>query len=501
MSTLLKHLSKPTREPQSKPSGKPAHHGVVAVALAACLVVITLSTLSAAIVFASDEVWSERTRAIGKIESLPAGKLDLSALTELIETGEQLFTAKFTKPDGAGRPAATQAIIPTKVRHPSGQSFDRLPGPDAQACVSCHNDPVIGGAGDFVTNVFVSEGFTNANFDTSDPQFSNERGTNHLFGAGLIELLAREMSVDLAALRRQALDEAATSNSPVKIELLTKGVSFGRLIALPDGLIDLKEVAGVDADLVIRPFSQKGVMTSLRQFTVNAMNHHHGMQAEERFGSRWTADSDFDADGVERELSAADISALVAWQATLRPPVQKTPDDAAWQSAAQVGEDYFNDFGCAACHRTSLPLESLSFVDPGPLDVAGTINENQVKESAIYDLALLDWAKKLPRNDQGEIMVPLFGDLKRHKMTDRSVAALGNELLSQRFVGRDIFMTSELWGIGSTAPYGHRNDFTTLDEIIRAHGGDARQSRDAYVDTEESTRSALIAYLKTLVIE
>lgn len=457
--------------------------------------------LPSSIIFAGEEIWSERTRAIGKIETLPVGKLELEVLKHLIETGEQLFAAKFTKPDGAGRPGATQAIIPTKVRHQLEQSFARLSGPDAQACASCHNDPVIGGAGDFVTNVFVSEGFTNANFDTSDPQFSNERGTNHLFGAGLLELLAREMSLDLAKLRRQALDKAARSNHPVKVELVTKGVSFGKLTAMPDGLVDLKEIAGVDADLVIRPFSQKGVMTSLRQFTVNAMNHHHGMQAQERFGERWTAESDFDADGVEQELSAADISALVAWQATLPPPVQKTPEDAAWQSAAQVGEDSFNDFGCARCHTPSLPLASLSFADPGPLDVAGTINDSQVQNSAIYDLALLQWAEELPRNNQGEILVPLFGDLKRHKMTDRSVSALGNELLSQRFVGRDIFMTSELWGIGSTAPYGHRNDFTTLDEIIRAHGGDAREARDTYIDAHESARSALIAYLKTLVIE
>ena len=86
-------------------------------------------------------------------------------------------------------------------------------------------------------------------------------------------------------------------------------------------------------------------------------------------------------------------------------------------------------------------------------------------------------------------------------MTDRRIAALGNELLSQRFVGRDIFMTSELWGIGSTAPYGHRNDFSSLDEIILAHGGAARSSRDAYEAADANSKSSLIAYLRSLVIE
>ncbi len=455
----------------------------------------------AAVVWSADEPWAETTAAIGQTEVMPAGMLGEKELLELIETGEQLFSAKFTRPDGAGRPAATQAIIPTKVRHRTEQAFARLPGPDAQACSSCHNDPVIGGAGDFVTNVFVAEGFGNANFDTSDPQFSNERGTNHLFGAGLLELLAREMSADLAITRREALDNAAQRQEPVKVELLTKGVSFGYLTAMPDGLVDLKLVDGVDDDLIVRPFSQKGVMTSLRQFSVNAMNHHHGMQATERFGARWTAEPDFDEDTVSDELTAADISALVAWQATLAPPVQIQPDDVNWQQAAATGKSLFGQFECSSCHKTSLPLKSLSFADPGALDVAGTINTTQVESPAIYDLALLGWAKDLPRNDKGEILVPLFGDLKRHKMTDRSVAALGNELLSQRFVGRDIFMTSELWGIGSTAPYGHRNDFTTLDEIILAHGGAGRAARDAYLDADPEARSALIAFLKTLVIE
>lgn len=446
-------------------------------------------------------VWEEKTHALKKTTQLPEGVLALEALEKLIAVGEDLFEAKFTTVDGAGRPAATQAIIPTKARHKSGQAFARISGMDALSCAACHNEPEVGGAGDFVTNVFVSEGFTNANFDTSDPQFSNERGTNHLFGAGLVELLAREMSVDLAAVRNAALKQAAKSGEEVRLPLTTKGVSFGHITALPDGLVDLTQIDGVDTDLIVRPFSQKGVMTSLRQFTVNAMNHHHGMQADERFGVRWTGEQDFDEDKKSNELTGGDISALVAWQATLKTPVVKKPTSEVWATAAQNGQQAFADFGCEACHLPSLPLKSLKFTDPGPFDVAGTLSSKQVKTSATYDLALLEWAKKLPRNDKGEVLVPLFGDLKRHKMTDRSVSLLGNELLSQRFVGRDIFMTSELWGIASTAPYGHRNDFTTLNEIILAHGGSGRESRDAYESAPKEMQQSLIAYLKTLVIE
>lgn len=427
------------------------------------------------------------------------GALDRENLDRLTEAGESLFTARFAVNDGAGRPMATQAIIPTKRKRAAKDIFARTAGSDANACTSCHNEPRAGGAGSFVANVFVSEGFTNADFDTTDPQFSNERNTNHLFGAGLVELLAREMTADLHRQRADTLAGARGSGTSLSTELVTKGVSFGSITAHPDGMMDLDGIEGVDSDLVIRPFSQKGVFPSLRQFTVNALNHHHGMQPTERFGARWTGEADFDEDGKADEITDGDVTALVAWQATLPPPVTIVPMQEEWQAAAAAGSAQFDAFECSSCHIPTLPLDSLAFADPGPLDMAGTLREGEA-DPTIIDLQLLKWAADLPRNPAGQVMVPLFGDLKRHKMTDQQIAGLGNELLSQRFVERDVFQTSELWGIASTAPYGHRGDFTTLDEIIRAHGGDARSARDAYLDASDDERDALIAFLKTLGI-
>lgn len=444
--------------------------------------------------------WTEKAIGAHVDGSNYRGQLSAEAIRELAAKGEILFGAAFTTLDGVGRPMATQAIIPTKRKRPAGLEFQRMAGMDANACSSCHNEPVIGGAGGFAANVFVSEGFNNADFDSADPQFSNERNTNHLFGAGLVELLAREMTAELQAIRRQALNEARQSGKEVRLRLVAKDVSFGWITAFPDGMADLTGIEGVDSDLVIRPFSQKGVMTSLRQFTVNALNHHHGMQAEERFGARWTGEADFDEDGKPDEITQGDVSALVAWQATLPPPERMTPGNAEWKAASERGEQVFANVGCGECHRPHLPLESLSFADPGPLDAAGTLRTGEDGEGAVYDLALLDWAKDLPRDDRGRVLVPLFGDLKRHKMTDQQIALLGNELLAQRFVERDVFQTTELWGIASTAPYGHRGDFTTLDEVILAHGGDGRKSRDAYAGLDEESRQSLIAFLKTLVI-
>ena len=50
-------------------------------------------------------------------------------------------------------------------------------------------------------------------------------------------------------------------------------------------------------------------------------------------------------------------------------------------------------------------------------------------------------------------------------------------------------------------PYGHRNDFTTLAEIIGAHGGAGRAARDAFIKAGADVQSDIIAFLKTLRIE
>ena len=444
--------------------------------------------------------WDERALATHVDQRNFAGQLNEEALMELMSRGKHLFSAQFTSMDGAGRPMSTQAIIPTKRKRPPRNQFSRTSGLDATSCFSCHNQPAAGGAGDFVTNVFVSEGFQNTDFDNTDPQFSNERNTNHLFGAGLIELLAREMTEDLQALRANGLATARDKGITVNVKLQTKGVDFGELIAHSDGTVALDHVDGVDSDLVIRPFSQKGVITSLRQFTINALNHHHGMLATERYGPRWTGTDDFDEDSISAEITEGDVTALVAWQATLPQPEVDIPDNQQWQQAAKAGELVFASTGCADCHIPALPLRSTVFHDPGPYDAAGTRRQSEDAYGTSYDLALLPWIEDLPRDDDGNILVPLFGDLKRHKIADQEVAALGNELLAQRFVERDVFSTTELWGIAATAPYGHRGNLGTLHEVIAAHGGDGRASRDRYLSLAEADRQHLIAFLKTLTI-
>ncbi|MHA7775302.1 di-heme oxidoredictase family protein [Roseibium sp. M-1] len=469
--------------------------------LSVSMLALTLSVATVPAALAGPDLppWSENAiRQDVDINALATSGQDPIPVLQPI--GKDLFKAKFTTLDGAGRPAATQAIVPTKAPRRPAQAFQRLAGMDANSCSSCHNEPVIGGSAAFTANAFISEGFESADFDSTDPQFSNERNSVALQGAGLIELLAREMTSDLRQQRKDVLAQARASGKAEKTGLQSKGVTFGTLTAYPDGTLDVSGLEGIDDDLTLRPFSQKGVFASLRQFSVNATNDHLGIQADERFGPDWTGEVDFDEDGHISEISPGQISALVAFQVTLPAPARKQDLPDVWRQAAATGEDLFGRIGCAECHIPALPLESLVFQDPGPLDTAGTLRQSDVATPLSLDLGTLDWVKALPRDGQGRVLVPLFGDLKRHTIADAANETFGNELLAQRFVARDVFITAELWGIGSTAPYGHRGDLTTLEEAILAHGGEATESRKAYSDLPETERQTIIAFLRSLEI-
>jgi Di-haem oxidoreductase, putative peroxidase len=62
------------------------------------------------------------------------------------------------------------------------------------------------------------------------------------------------------------------------------------------------------------------------------------------------------------------------------------------------------------------------------------------------------------------------------------------------------FMTRPLWGVGSTAPYGHDGRSMTLDDVILRHGGESQKSRDAYAALPSRQLAALQAFLNSLVL-
>jgi hypothetical protein len=473
-------------------------------------------------------------------------------LNRLIQYGSQLFTAKFTIQEGAGRPLSKGTGAP--LSDPTSpllfpRNFDRISSPDANACSGCHNVPVAGAGGDRVTEVFVlAQRFDHLTFDHSDTiatrgaidetgrrvtmeNATNDRKTIGMNGAGFVEMLARQMTADLQAARDATPPGSST-------QLMSKGISFGGLTHNVDGTWNVSHVQGLAApslssqgsippSLIIRPLHQVGNVVSLRQFSNNAFNHHHGMQAEERFG----LNADPDGDGFTNELTAADLTAVSVFQATLSVPGRVIPNDPAVEHANLLGETVFNQIGCATCHAT-LPLTADNnpglpgrpgwiYFEPSPYNPAtGPNSPNLQLGPANYPVSapaltvdLTSDMLPLPRlrAHHGVVMVPAYTDLKLHDIsatgdprTDPECEPLDQNQAAGSpafFAGNCKFITRKLWGFyNQGGAFMHHGKFTTAREAVEAHSGEALSQRLAFDALPTDLQNDLIEFLKSLQV-
>lgn len=428
---------------------------------------------------------------------------------EVFEHGKDVFEAVFNELDGQGRPASTGTGAP---RVPDQPAMARTSGPDASSCAGCHNQPRTGGGGDFVSNVFVLAQARDPVTLSADPAMSDERNSVGMFGAGPVEMLAREMTAELRAIRDAAKEAAKETRAPVRRALRAKDVAFGYLTAFPDGRIDPAEIEGIDWDLVVKPFHQKGAVVSLRDFTNTAMNQHHGMQSSERFGPG----KDPDRDGHKDELTTGDITACTLFQAALPVPGRLWPRSPRRRQAAERGEALFAESGCTTCHIPALALEEARFTEPGPYNPFGNLKAKDGVAQVAFDLTREGPRPRLERRPGGGAVVRAFSDLKRHDLCDPEHLHFANERLAQgSLIGfakateftvppaprpRREFLTRRLWDAGNSAPYGHRGDLTTLTAAIAAHGGEAAAAREAFDALSSDDRAAVIEFLKTLQV-
>jgi hypothetical protein len=311
--------------------------------------------------------YSQAQPEIGREVAIPRhlqdGEEFDTPLPDLIVYGKKLFDAHFTREEGAGRPLTKGTGAP--LSDPNSpltfpRNNNRISGPESNSCAGCHNQPGCGGAGDLSANVFVlGQRFDFATFDANDlvptggaldergraitlQSIANSRATPDMFGSGYYEMLARQITADLQALRDRL-------RPGQHARLTSKGIFFGVLARHTDGSWNTAAVEGLPPEsaaspdaqdppsLLILPFSQAGAFVSLRVFTVNAFNQHHGMQATERFG----IGTDPDGDGVVNELTRADITASTLFQATLPVPSRSIPGDPVLRTAAVDGERLF----------------------------------------------------------------------------------------------------------------------------------------------------------------
>jgi hypothetical protein len=467
---------------------------------------------------------------IGKELSVPIRLADGEefqlSLADLVRHGQRLFAANWTREEGAGRPLTKGTgapVLTPALRLEFPRNFNRLSAPDANSCAGCHNAPfgIAGGGGDIVANVFVlGHRFDFATMNQLDTQptggafdengvavtvqsIANSRNTLGMFGSGYIEMLARQMTSDLQAIRNGIPPGGSAA-------LTSKGISFGTLARNGDGSWNTSGVTGLQAsslandppNLIVRPFHQAGAVISLRQFTNNAMNHHHGIQTTERFPN------DPDDDGFANEMSQADVTAATIFQATMAVPGRVIPNDPDVEAAIRLGEQRFLDIGCTSCHIPKLPLinNGWVFTEPSPFNPPGN---RRPDDGPVLSVDLNSPHLPSPRlRPHGSVVwVPAFTDFRLHDICDGpgdpNIEPIDMHQPAGSpafFAGNRRFITRKLWGTANEAPYFHHGQFTTLREAVLNHGGEAAWTRAAFNALSAAERDAIIEFLKSLQV-
>ena len=171
-----------------------------------------------------------------------------------IRRGRQLFQRKFTEDQGQGPRVSNDSSGNIQENRALGAGL-------TDSCAACHGRPrgSAGFGGDVATR-------------------PDSRDAPHLFGLGLVEMLADEITKDLRSIRGQAITQAQEQSSAVTLRLESKGIKYGRITANPDGSVDTSEVRGVNPDLRVRPFFHQGGTISIREFIIGAFKDEMGLQ-------------------------------------------------------------------------------------------------------------------------------------------------------------------------------------------------------------------------------
>ena len=406
-----------------------------------------------------------------------------------IRRGRQLFQRKFTHLQGQG-PYDSDGIGDINTNLALGAGL-------ADSCALCHGRPrgSAGVGGNVVTR-------------------PDSRDAPHLFGLGLREMLGDEITTDLRNIQAMAVAQAKQIHHPVTLKLVSKGISYGIITGRPDGSVDTSKVRGVDPDLRIKPFFAEGSEFSIRRFIVGALHNEMGLEASSdpdilaaSSGARVVTPSGMVLDGSKdkigpppapddqngTEIDPAIVDHLEFYLLNYFKPAHDRQDTTtAW------GRLVFNKVGCASCHVANLAIRhDRRVADVETLYDAANGGFNSLFATATPLYITQDEGSGQPlKSSAGNpfLVKDIFTDFKRHD--------LGPQFYERNWDGtlQKTFVTRPLWGVGSTAPYGHDGRSMTLDDVILRHGGESRKSRNAYAALPRWQSDALRAFLNSLVL-
>lgn len=311
--------------------------------------------------------------------------------------------------------------------------------------------------------------------------------------------------------------------NPVTLALTAKGISFGSITANPDGTVDTSQVDGVDPDLRVRPFFHQGGSITMREFIIGAFRDEMGLEAFDPILCAVT-----DPVNPQYMVSPAGFEFNPALDTFERPTVCDPTDDndgdgiideidpalvdhlefyllnyfkaGLYQSTArtQQGRQLMTSIGCTGCHTPNLTIQN----DRRVADVETVYNPAMGIFNDLFATATTlftpfndgDPFPQLLPNEDSFVVANFFSDLKRHD--------LGPFFHEREYDGTLVteFVTEPLWGVGTTAPYGHDGRSINLDQVIRRHGGEALQSRQSYEALTADSRRMIQEFLQTLVL-
>ncbi len=236
-----------------------------------------------------------------------------------------------------------------------------------------------------------------------------------------------------------------------------------------------------------------------QQFVTAAGKDRGGVRAKTKTGLPGISLDDPDRDGFCEEISEGDLD-MCEWYLLNHP----APARGKITRDVKAGEKLFSQIGCATCH---VPDWHLFSHNPRASDYTQRFDgdrrffelqvayndKNHRMEGKLHYLADKKGKRLLPRREAYTIR-GIYSDFKYHDV--------GEKFYQMQYDGSVIRMwrTTPLWGLGTTAPYGHDGASLDLDSVIRRHGGEALVSRHAYADLSEKQQGQLIAFLNSLVL-